>query len=74
MNALADKQFYNDQKLEKVHLFGKSFLWNSTLHQKLESSFYFTKKDDEPPKGFEKFFKKKEKRDQEDAKESESKQ
>jgi len=47
-------------------MFGKSFLWNQTLFNRLDQHLLFSKKDEEDennkehPKGFEKFFKKKE--------------
>ena len=52
-------------KIERVELFEKKFLWNSTLYEKIDQQLLMSKKDDEPPKGFEKFFKNREKRTKE---------
>ena len=62
------------QKMEKVQLADKSFYWNSSLYEKLDQQLLMSKKDDEPPKGFEKFFKTKEKRakEQQEPKQTES--
>lgn len=50
-------------------MFGKSFLWNQSLFNHMDQAFLFSNKNDKDdegkdhPKGFEKFFKKKEQRD-----------
>ena len=52
-------------KIERVELFEKQFLWNSTLYEKIDQQILMSKNDNEPPKGFEKFFKNREKRTKE---------
>jgi hypothetical protein len=44
---------------KRVTLGSKSFLWNEQLFQTMDATLLSKKDDDEPPKGFEKFFKKK---------------
>lgn len=62
--------------LQKVTLGGKQFLWNEQLYKTIDATLLSKeeKPDDEPPKGFEKFFKKKRERDAEskDGKEAEA--
>ncbi len=63
--GLAATRLFHKPSLQKVTLGDRSFIWNESLYQSMDATLLSKdeKPDEEPPKGFEKFFKKKQERD-----------